>query len=258
MGLLHSQKLGMANLVNERGFESTPTFFTYTSGEIGPDFVFSERIMRKSSSYRTAIRNMADLVRRYTQKDMVISGGETRDFIFSNPVALNIGLPSCMIYKDGRIIGAEVEGRNVIHVADLNNEGSSVRDCWVPAIRKAGGIIEHVFFYVDRCESDTKIFDDLGIETHAFLPLNDEMWKYLLSIGVTDEETDRNVRERMKDKREWARRMLRSHKGLDRLAELAGKNHKEFEKVRKVLNVGYPELREELICGLSSRGIVIA
>ena len=54
------------------------------------------------------------------EESPVISGGESRDWDFSNPVAARMSLPHCKIYKDGKMLGAEVFRRPVVHIADLN------------------------------------------------------------------------------------------------------------------------------------------
>ena len=61
------------------------------------------------------------LVDSKTQID-IIAGGESRDWIFSNPVAIEMNRAAVMIYKDGKHIGADMNGKNVVLVSDLNNE----------------------------------------------------------------------------------------------------------------------------------------
>src|SRR3989338_8994515 len=69
-----------------------------------------------------------------------ISGGETRDWIFSGPVAHELGYPHISVYKKGSLYKASlhgggfaqdgdgISGMHAIHVADLLTVGSSVYD----------------------------------------------------------------------------------------------------------------------------------
>jgi len=128
------------DLLSECGALKFPSpFATYTSGKIGTYYVHSENIMRNGVNYNRAITDLGLIIDRREIKFDVISGGESRDWIFSLPLINHTKTPQIMIYKDGRMIGADVGGKRVLHVADLNNEGSSPRDIWVLAIRDAGG-----------------------------------------------------------------------------------------------------------------------
>ena len=123
-------------------FDFTPTFFPYTSGEIGPYYVQSAAIMTNGNDYKIACQDIASMVKNAMGEGFngIISGGESRDWCFSLSVSEILGLPPAMIYKkDGsgqcKTIGADMKGKIVAHVADLNNEGSSPRDMWVPTIK---------------------------------------------------------------------------------------------------------------------------
>ena len=159
-------------------------------------------------------------------------------------------LADASVYNDGRINGV-LKGKTVIWVADLNNEGSSVRDKWFPAAQKAGGKLERVFFYVDRREDGVEVMKELGLGSHAVVPLDEPAWAYLRKQGVVTEDIYQNLIARGKTKeerREWAVRMLRSERGLQRLYELLSSlKPKEPEQGKKVLNIGYPDLKDELV-----------
>src|SRR3989344_1798195 len=115
-----------------------------------------------AGDYSRAVRGIIKLMRSVVPDFSynIISGGESRDWIFSNPAAYELGKPHLTIYKDKKMIGADVKGKRVIHVADLNNEGSSPRDIWVPAIRDADGKIEDIFFFVDRMEDGVGVMKE--------------------------------------------------------------------------------------------------
>jgi orotate phosphoribosyltransferase len=237
------------------GFQFTKTFFPYTSSEIGPYYVQSAAIMADGQAYSVACQDMAIMIRKVLGKDLnenvVISGGESRDWCFSGPVAQNLSLPHTMIYKRDesgqcKVIGANMKGKTVVHVADLNNEGSSPRDSWVPTIRSAGGKIEHIFFYVDRMESGVEEMKKLGLQSHAVIPLDENAWQYLQEIEVVSPEIYKSLCRRMEDKDKWAKDMLRSRAGLETLVALLASS-KTRKKGQDILNIGYPDIKDEVI-----------
>jgi orotate phosphoribosyltransferase len=254
------QKRNLDNLAKSPGgFQFTRTFFPYTSSEIGPYYVQSAAIMSNGPAYSMACKDMAELVKGTIGEDFkgVISGGESRDWCFSGNVAQILELPHTMIYKTDetgkcKVIGADMKGRNIVHVADLNNEGSSPRDMWVPTIRNTGGKIEHIFFYVDRLESGVEEIKKLGLQSHAVIPLDEHAWKYLQEIKVVTPEIYQSLCQRMEDKHKWATDMLRSEAGLETLVSLLG-SLKTREKAQKVLSIGYPEIKDEIMDILYSK-----
>ena len=248
---LQEKHLGI--LVKNGGFQFSDSFFPYTSGEIGPYYVQSADIMKDGNDYAEAVKDMVNLVPSIIPSDklilnskIVISGGESRDWIFSFPVAAKLNYSHVMIYKDGKMLGPSLKDKYVIHVADLNNEGSSPRDKWVPAIRNSGGKIEHIIFYVDRMEDGVKVMQDLGLESHSLVPLDEHAWSYLKSKGVVNDEIYKNLINRMEDKHSWALNMLRSEKGFGKLTELF-EDPKNIEKAAKIINKGYPDFKPEFI-----------
>ena len=252
----HAQQENLEILVNNKGFQFTEGFFPYTSGQIGPYYVQSAVIMGNGTDYYRACEMTQYMIRIYSKKYEVISGGESRDWIFSFPVASRLHLPHAMIYKDGKILGANMEDKNIAHVADLNNEGSSPRDLWVPAIKKAGGDIKHIFFYVDRMEDGVEVMKELGLQSHAAIPLDTKAWDYLLKNNVINQTVYTNLQERAQSKEarhEWAVKMLRSDAGLETLAKLLN-DEKNKPKGEKILNTGYPDLKQELIERLTQKG----
>ena len=245
------QEKNLDRLKRRGGFKFTNTFFPYASGEIGPYYVQSGVVQNNGHDLAEAVSNMAFMVEQtigvpYINNNTVISGGETRDWIFSLPIATQLKIPHAMLYKNGKIVGANMNGKKVIHIADLNNEGSSPRDYWVPAIKGAGGKITDIFFYVDRMERGTKVIKELGLKSHVLVPLNEHAWDYLKQEGILSQEIYNNLRQRMEDQDGWARRMLRSEVGLGRLVELI-QDDKTLAKVKKIIGIGYPDMQEELI-----------
>lgn len=235
---------------SKKGFEFTDTFFPYTSGEIGPYYVQSAAIIGNPVFYAQAIVDMARLVQeKKVYNQGVITGGESRDWVFSLPIAPLLDMPHLMLYKNKKTVGEDnltrIKGY-ATHIADLNNEGSSVKDLWVPQIKALGGTIKDVFFYVDRMEGGNQVVKDMGLNSYAVVPLNAHAWDYLIQKNFISKKVYNSLRERLEDKDAWARKMLRNEKGVKRLRELLV-NPKTTEKAKKILKKGYPSMREELL-----------
>ena len=245
---LQESNLGL--ILDNGGFQFTNTFFVYTSGEIGPYFVNSEVVVKSPNAYHHAIESLKHAVLYEIGLDNfdVISGGESRDWIFSNHLSthLEIRKPLRVLYKENaRVFGVDVKGKRVLHVSDLNNEGSSARDLWAPSIKRDGGEIKYYLSYVDRLEKGVKVLGDLGISRHAIVPLDETAWNKMLELGRVDREVYRNIRERAENQDSWGLKMLRGESGLKTLGELL-ENPKTKDKADKVLSY-YCNLDEELI-----------
>lgn len=248
------QKSGLDILAqSKKGFQFTNTFFPYTSGEIGPYYVQAGAVMEKPEWYQAAVRDTETLIAEEVisiPSIDVISGGESRDWMFSLPMALNWNKAHVMIYKKGKIVGADMKGKRILHVADLNNEGSSPRDSWIPAIKKAGGTPEHYICYIDRMEDGVKVIEqELGLPRSAVVELDSHAWDYLKQIKVVTPEQYKNLRDRGTTKEQkdtWARTMLRSDAGFRTLVTLI-QDDKTLGKAKKIINTGYPDIRDELM-----------
>jgi len=240
---------------NKDGFQFIDTFFPYTSGEIGSYFVESTAIQATGKHYSLACNDMCFLIcANISEGDFqVVSGGESRDWMFSYPVAKDfVNAAHAKLYKNGKVLGADMKGKKVIHVADLNDEGSSPRDSWVPAIKKAGGSIEDIFFYVDRLEDGAKVMKEIGLKSHAVVPLDEHAWDYLQKIGIVSKEVYNSLMKRMEDKDTWAKDMLRSDAGIEKFVELA-LDPNTRSKVDNIMIKGYPDMKEELIGILTNK-----
>ena len=133
------------------------------------------------------------------------------------------------------MLGADVKGKRVLHVSDLNNEGSSPRDMWVPSIRNAGGIIENYLSYVDRLEKGVKVLQELGIKSYPAVPLDDFAWDLLLKWEKIEEDVYKNIRERMENPDAWAVKMLQSDKGLETLAKLYNRDRRNRDDAERAM-----------------------
>ncbi len=201
------QAVNLRRLLQADGFrfidEHTP-WFPYTSGQIGPYYVQSVNIEKDGEAYATAIESLVKLIRDWGIEFDVIAGGETRDWDFSNPCAVAMRKPHVKIYKDGRMLGADLNGQRVLHVVDLNNEGSSVRDYWQPLVARRGGKIVGVASFVDRMEEGLNVMRELKLPLASVVPLDQAAWQIALEDGYVSKETHAALLARRQDPLAWA------------------------------------------------------
>ncbi len=239
------QETNLRNLLKTGAFQfvddATP-WFPYTSGQVGPYYFQSTTIEKDGAAYAVAIQALAELIRLDMGAFDVISGGETRDWDFSNPVAVALQKPHLKLYKNGKILGADIAGKTVLHVADLNNEGSSLRDYWKPYIEKNGGHLSGFVSFVDRLEDGVTVLKDLGLPTLSVVPLDNHAWDLMLKEGHISAATHRILIERMHDKRAWAIQVLRAHPAVFRKLYLNPKTQGQALKIMQIYN----EIRTEL------------
>ncbi|MAE13064.1 hypothetical protein CMO92_00725 [Candidatus Woesearchaeota archaeon] len=250
------QKQHLTILASHGQPQFTNTWFPYTSGEVGPYYVQSVAVTRNGDHFAQAVEALCTLISSSHTLDGydIITGGETRDWAFSFPVAYALGKPHAMIYNSGKVVDASLEGKRVLHVADLNNEGSSFRDKWVPTIRKAGGEIVEAFFYVDRREDGVQVLENRGVPSSSVVPLDSHAWDILREQSYITPELYDSLQERMEDKRAWAHRALRGNiEQLENMLLDRGKRAKAL----KIINIGYPEIAKELVETMNKRGHLI-
>ncbi len=129
----------------------------------------------------------------------LVSGGERRDWFFSGLVAARLGKPHLLIYKDHSAVlyregkaepVAGLEGKRMLHVADLITEASSyVRD-WIPAIRQRGGEMVCAFNVVDRAQGGAEALQQAGVRAEALLRVDADLFAALRRAGHVDAQQE--------------------------------------------------------------------
>jgi len=239
------QETNLRNLLNTGAFrfvdERTP-WFPYTSGQVGPYYVQSTTVEKDGLAYATAIQSLVRLIQAEAGAFDAISGGETRDWDFSNPVAIALRKPHLKMYKDGKVLGADIAGKTFLHVADLNNEGSSVRDYWKPIIEQGGGRLAGVVSFVDRMEDGFTVLKELGIRLFCVVPLDARAWGIARETGHVSAALYAELVARLDNRNAWAERALLSHPDYFRRFHQDPKTH---AKAAGIINT-YPRISADL------------
>lgn len=223
--------------------------FWYTSGKIGPYFInadylygseqdskdlltfidqelenesktdIPEHIFKKvldhyntNEIYKYVIDQMKEYIETNIGVENVdyISGGERRDWYFSNIMAYLLNKPHVTIYKDLTTVVSNsdftssepvssIEGKNFLHLADLLNQSASFTRAWIPAIKNLGSNIVWSIFAVDRMQGGTETLTNDGVKVHSLLQIDDSLFTTAKELGVINDEQLTMLREFKKD-----------------------------------------------------------
>ena len=212
--------------------------FWYTSGKIGPYFVnadylygsendskefldfidnqleniekteIPQNIFKKvlhhyetNEIYKYVIDTLKDYIEKNIDINSIdyISGGERRDWYFSNIIAYLLRKPHITIYKDLTTVKStfdfentelttSLENKKMLHLADLLNQSASFTRAWIPAIENLGSKIVWSVFMVDRMNGGTQTLSNCGVEVHSLLQINDNLFVKALDLNIINEE----------------------------------------------------------------------
>ncbi|MBW3023234.1 hypothetical protein KY308_03965 [Candidatus Woesearchaeota archaeon] len=253
------QRIGLNGIVKTGVFRHTDNFFPLTSGKITNYYFECANMLRDGGMYSSIVSCLTKMIKsafpdvdsleNYNQ--YIISGGESKDWIFSLPIAKAFEIPHAMVYKNGTVKGADIEGRDVIHILDINNQGSSIKDKWIPAIKNAGGNLVQIVSFIDTLEGGFDVVKGLvenkGVDYATMVPMDKFAWEYLRENVPVPDDAHNLIMERRKDSESWARKMLLSDKGLENLAAmLVDEDLKLSQKAVKVIEEGYSDMKPEL------------
>lgn len=162
-----------------------------------------ERVQRRYETeaiYRTVVDRLVAHVQDRVGGDFdCVSGGERRDWFFSAAVAVRLGKPHLLIYKDlGRLLydGERVEeatasstalnGLRTVHIADLVTEASSYLRAWIPAVRQGGGEMVYSVNVVDRGQGGSEAIAAAGVPAGFLVRVDEELFAALRQAGKVD------------------------------------------------------------------------
>ncbi len=212
--------------------------FWYTSGKIGPYFInadylygseedskkllefidnelenesktdIPEHIFKKvlnhyetNEIYKYVIDEMKSYIEKNINVDEIdyISGGERRDWYFSNMMAYLLQKPHVTIYKDLTTIEStsdfseskpvsEIKGKKFLHLADLLNQSASFTRAWIPAIKNLGSNIVWSIFAVDRMQGGTETLTNDGVKVLSLLQIDESLFTTAKELGIINNE----------------------------------------------------------------------
>ena len=233
--------------------------FWYTSGKIGPyfinthfvygsekeasDFLFyidecladkmslPEKIFKKileqynkNEIYHNVINHMKEVIEKNIDLSTVdyISGGERRDWFFSNIISYLLKKPHLTIYKDLSIVCSDsdftstksitnINGKNVLHIADLVTVASSYIRAWIPAIKAINGNMKYSCVVVDRMQGGREKIEAEGVKFYSLINVDDSLFEMAYKKGIINENQLEMLKGFFKNPDETMKQFLINH-----------------------------------------------
>lgn len=164
-----------------------------------PKNVFEKTLeqYKENEIYKTTIDEFINFIKNNININEIdyISGGERRDWFFSNMVAYLLNKPHITIYKDLSIVCStysfsettditNISGKNVLHIADLLNVASSYIRAWIPAIKNVGGNLKWSLVAVDRKQGGNESLKEAGVTSFALINIDNSLFDKALELKI--------------------------------------------------------------------------
>ena len=188
--------------------ESAVEFLSYIDTEKDNKLELPKKVLDKTLAqynsneiYKEVIDEMISFIKSHINVNEIdyVSGGERRDWFFSNIVAYLLGKPHITIFKDlstvvstpnfeETIVETDLNSKKVLHVADLVTAASSYVRAWIPAVQSLGAEIVWSVVVVDRMQGGNDRLKDLGIDAYSLVQIAPKMFETALNLGIISEE----------------------------------------------------------------------
>lgn len=221
--------------------------FWYTSGKIGPYFInthfvygsekeatellsyideclkdkktLPKNIFNKvlkqyneNSIYQNVINCMVEFIKNNINIEEIdyISGGERRDWFFSNIIAYILSKPHISIYKDLSVnisnndfsendVKTDLSGKNVLHIADLITVASSYIRAWIPAIKNLNANMKWSLSVVNRMQGGKEKIESENIKSFSLVNVDEELFEKAFEYKIINEKQLEMLRKFFKD-----------------------------------------------------------
>ena len=258
--------------------------FWYTSGKIGPYFInthfvygneedakelltfIDEQLADKialpgnvfkkvfaqyqsNQIYQDVIHSMLTTIKENINVAEIdyISGGERRDWFFSNILAHLLGKPHISIYKDLTAVVSDhnfqeakmlpsIKNKKVLHIADLVTVASSYLRAWIPAIENFGAKMCWSCVVVDRMQGGTEKLKEQGIIPFSLVKVDQSLFAKAAEMKIISptqqemlnnffENPDETMKNFLKQHPEFIEDALKSDEKTAKRAKLLLDNH---------------------------------
>ncbi len=201
-------------------------------------------LYEESATYKNCIDSLVEAAKKFDFD--LISGGERRDFFFSMMPAYILGKPHLTIYKDlssvitdsnFNNIEYDLNGKKVLHIADLITEASSYERAWIPAIRGLGADITDTVAVVDRNQNGRKVLEGLGVNMETLTKVDKGLFDEALDNGSVNKEQYDLVLQFLDDPDKYMKDFIKAHPSfIDEQIALGGKTE---QRARLAIEKGF-------------------
>jgi len=194
--------------------------------ETFPKKIFEETFnhYNKNEIYKNVINEMITFIKNNINVDEIdyISGGERRDWFFSNIIANLLSKPHITIYKDlsivvtdstfeNKIDKSKVKNAKVLHIADLITEASSYIRAWIPAIKSLEAEIVWSTVVVDRMQGGKEKLENENVKSLSIINIDSGLFEKALTMNIVNQNQFNMLNNFYKNPDETMRNFLISH-----------------------------------------------
>ena len=210
--------------------------FWYTSGKIGPYFInthflfgnekeatdflsyvndclndkntLPQKVFAKIlNQYKTnnIYKTVIDSIKKHIEENIniseidFISGGERRDWFFSNIIAYLLNKPHISIFKDLSVIvnnpnfsqrleNVDFSNKKVLHIADLITIASSYIRAWIPALQNLGANMCWSCSVVDRMQGGKENLKEKNVLSFSLVNVDLELFDKALKLNIINQK----------------------------------------------------------------------
>ncbi len=191
-----------------------------------PAHVFKEVLNEYNTN--TIYKEVVDTLKNYIENNIdiekvdYVSGGERRDWFFSNMIAYLLKKPHITLFKDQssivsnfdfteNTIPQELENKKVLHIADLLTQASSYSRFWIPAIHNLKANIVWSFAIVNRLQGGDELLKENNIDSYSLLQIDLPLFEKALELNIINENQLSMLKEFKKDPYNSMREFLVKH-----------------------------------------------
>lgn len=156
---------------------------------------------KENSIYHDVIEHMKSYIEENIDVSEIdyISGGERRDWFFSNMIAYLLNKPHITIYKDLSTVVSDssfnhinmidsISNKKILHIADLITVASSYIRAWIPAIESLGGKMAWSCVVVDRMQGGKDNIEQKGATSFSLVDVNLSLFQKAFEQGIIQEK----------------------------------------------------------------------
>ena len=127
-----------------------------------------------------------------------ISGGERRDWYFSNMIAYLLKKPHLTLFKDLEAYVSpydfsstekvtNLSEKTVLNASDLVTAASNYVRSWIPAIKNLNGKLLWTCYVVDRRQGGTEVLEKENIKTIPLACVDDSLFRKAFDLNIINE-----------------------------------------------------------------------
>ena len=183
---------------------------------------------RDHKNYRTVIEAMVEQAKTEFPKGSysAISGGERRDWLFSIPVAVELGIKHIYLFKNqSKFCGEALQsGEKVLHLSDLINNAASYFDSWLPILKACDLVCAGTLTVNTRGSVGLTRLREAGYKVAALNHIDLAFFEEACKKGLIDKSTVEEIALFFASEKEWAKRYLMGNAPLFAVAHLDKKS----------------------------------